>query len=247
MNHEQLAKIYTDTQNKCRNGKFSALKTGVSEMYSSDKLTLIDIIPKFKTNIQVINGLVLDVTEQLFLHGNTNIMVLNLASAWVPGGGVVRGAMAQEEDLFRKTNYFLSLPRKYYPIPKGSVIYTDKVHVIKDNNYDDIDEPFFVSMLAAAAIKDPEIIKGRYTQTDYNIMKSTIENIFKVAYLQNKETLVLGALGCGAYHNPPLIVISIFNEYLKKYNGAFKNIIFAVYSKRDNNFELFNKHIFTNN
>ncbi len=248
MNYQNLIKIYWDTKKKCTEGKFSKFGGCLSEMYKFDDpyLNASNFVPKFKTNIQVINGLVLDVTQQLVSQGNTNIMVLNLASSYNPGGGVTGGAVAQEEDLFRKTNYFLSLPRKFYPLPKGNVIYTDKVYVVKDNKFNDIDEPYPVSMLAAAAIKDPIIFKGKYTQEDYNVMKTTIENIFKVAYLHCKETLVLGALGCGAYNNPPIIVASIFNEYLKKYDGCFKNIVFAVYSKHDNNFKLFNKYIHRN-
>jgi uncharacterized protein (TIGR02452 family) len=74
-------------------------------------------------------------------------------------------------------------------------------------------------------------------------MRITIENIFRVAYLHKKETLILGALGCGVYRNPPQIIISLFNEFIKKYNGCFKNIIFAVYSTKDNNYELFNEKI----
>ena len=248
MNRDRLVEIYADTQTKCRNGKFSKFGSCLSDMYNSDSpcIKTLNFVPKFKTNVQIINGQVLDVTQQLVTQGNTNIMVLNLASSYNPGGGVVHGAIAQEEDLFRKTNYFLSLPRKFYPIPKGSVIYTDKVYVIKDSNFTDFNNPYPVSMLAAAAIKDPEIFHGRSTHAEYNVMKTTIENIFKVAYLRGKETLVLGALGCGAYNNPPLIVISIFNEYLQKYDGCFINIVFAVYSRRDNNFELFNKHIYRN-
>jgi uncharacterized protein (TIGR02452 family) len=248
MNHTKLAEIYSDTQIKCITGHFAKFGSCQSLMYNSTNPSIcaLDFVPKFKTNIQVINEQVLDVVQQLVLQPDTNIsiMVLNLASSYNPGGGVVHGAIAQEEDLFRKTNYFLSLPRTFYPIPKQNVIYTDKVYVVKDGNFMDLINPYPVSMLAAAAIKNPEIIKGRYTQVDYNIMKTTIENIFKVGYLHGRETLVLGALGCGAYRNPPLIVISIFNEYLKKYNGCFKNIVFAVYSKFDNNFDLFNKNIY---
>lgn len=248
MNRNELSEIYADTQTKCKTGKFAKFPSCLSDSYMPDtpSINALNFVPRFKTNVQIINGLVLDVTKQLVDSGDKNIMVLNLASSYCPGGGVVKGAVAQEEDLFRKTNYFLSLARKFYPIPKSCVIYTDKVYVIKDNNFMDLTDPFPVSMLAAAAINNPELVKGRYTQSDYNTMKTTIENIFKVAYLHGKETLVLGALGCGAYKNPPLIVISIFNEYLKKYNGCFKNIVFAVYSKYDNNFDLFNKHIYKN-
>lgn len=244
-----LVEVYTDTQNKCKTGKFSKLEPGLSKMYNYDdpSTNSLNYVPKYKTNIQVINGLVLDISRQVYNHGETNIMVLNLASSYCPGGGVIKGAIAQEEDLFRKTNYFLSLPRKFYPIPVSSVIYTDKVHVIKDANFTDLATPFPVSMLAAAAIKNPELVKGRYCQEDYNTMRKTIENIFKIGYLHNKENLILGALGCGAYNNPPLIIISIFNEFLKKYDGCFKNIVFAVYSKRDNNFHLFNEKIYRSN
>lgn len=243
--YNKLVEVYADTRSKCLTGKFAKLEKGKSQMYSFDHPQTKSIIftPKYKTNIQVINGLVLDVVKQIYDSGETNIMVLNLASSYCPGGGVAKGAVAQEEDLFRKTNYFLSLERKFYPIPLTSVIYTDKVHIIKDGNFEDLDYPFHVSMLAAAAIKNPTLINGRYAQSDYNIMRQTIENIFKVGYLHGKETLVLGALGCGAYYNPPLIIISIFNEFLKKYDGCFKNIVFAVYSTRDDNFRLFNEKI----
>ena len=248
MNRDNLIDIYADTQIKCISGKFSKLDKGYSTMYSTNEPTLssINYTPKYKTNIQVINGLVLDVTKKIYDTGETNIMVLNLASRYCPGGGVAKGAIAQEEDLFRKTNYFKSLPNKFYPLPTENVIFTDKVYVIKNAEFKDLDKPFPVSMLAAAALKNPELINGRYNQADYNIMRQTIENIFKVAYIQNKDTLVLGALGCGAYHNPSKIVISIFNEYLRKYDGYFKNIVFSVYSRRDDNFDLFNKYIYRN-
>lgn len=250
-----LIQVYADTVNKCTKGEFSKLPIGNTIMYDEKKLNIEEIKKKFETKIEIINELVLDVTEKYYKEGNTNIMVLNLASRYKPGGGVENGSIAQEEDIFRKTNYCVNLCKtmskndknnqcyNMYPIPYSSVIYTDRVFIIKDKTYKDI-EPFEVSMLAAAAIKNPELKNNKYNQKDYDIMKTTIENIFKVAYLQEKETLILGALGCGAYNNPPMIIISIFNENIKKYDGCFKNIVFAVYSKRDDNFELFKKYIY---
>jgi uncharacterized protein (TIGR02452 family) len=238
---DKLVEIYRDTQSKCRTGKFKTLECSESILYKFDDPAL-DIVcaPVYKTEILVVNDLVLNVAEKLFRSGHENIMVLNLASGSCPGGGVVRGAVAQEEDIFRKTNYFLSLTPKFYPIALKNMIYTGKVFVIKDENFIDLEKPFCVSMLAAHAIRNPVLTNGRYKQEDYLIMKNTVENIFKVAYLKKKEVLVLGALGCGAYNNPPAIIISIFNEYLKKYAGCFKKIVFAVYSRRDDNFDMFN-------
>jgi uncharacterized protein (TIGR02452 family) len=246
MFREKLIGVYRDTETKCLTGKFSHLPVGKSTMYSGNEtaLCIFPLVPKYDTKISVINDLVLNVTERLVRNGDNNIMVLNLASCFKPGGGVKNGAVAQEEDLFRKTNYFQSLTSKFYPIPEKHVIFTDKVTVIKNDKFEDLDYPFDVSMIAAAAIKDPVLTRdGRYSSEDYKIVEKTIENIFKVSNYMGKETLVLGALGCGAYHNPPNIIISLFNKYLKIYDGCFKNIVFAVYSTRDDNFSLFSTKI----
>jgi uncharacterized protein (TIGR02452 family) len=46
---------------------------------------------------------------QLLLGAGFNPCVLNMASRQHPGGGVLNGAGAQEENLFRRTNLFMSL------------------------------------------------------------------------------------------------------------------------------------------
>ena len=78
-------------------------------------------------------------------------------------------------------------------------------------------------------------------------MATTIDNIFRCAYMYNHDVLVLGALGCGAYNNPPLQVVEMFNSCIQKYWGCFKKIVFAVYSKNkfDQNNEIFSKYIKT--
>jgi uncharacterized protein (TIGR02452 family) len=248
MDKKDLVEIYKDTMHKSKT-KYKDLPKYKSEMFShsDERFDKIVYSAKYKTEIYVVNGLVLDVTEKLYLAGDSKIMVLNLASSFGPGGGVVRGAVAQEEDLFRKTNYYLSLDKEFYPIPKGCTIYTKSVYVIKDGLYNDLEKPFGVDMLAACAIKNPLVNSGyKYCAADFTIMNNVIENIFKTAYYNGNETLVLGALGCGAYHNPPMEVIKIFNRFLKKYNGCFKKIVFAVYSKYDKNYELFDSYIFKN-
>ena len=55
-----------------------------------------------------------------------------------------------------------------------------------------------------------------------------IETLFKFAIYNGNTNLVLGALGCGVFQNPPNEIIEIFNKCIKKYNGYFSNIIFSV-------------------
>ena len=207
---------------------------------------------KYKNScVLVINEDVLVVAEKYNIsEKDSHILVLNMASYYKPGGGVLNRAMAQEEELFRRSNYFMSLNKPFYPLPKTNIILTNNVTIFKNKYYEYMKTPFTVSMIAAAAIKNPKLIPHQksssliYSNYDFDIMFCTIGNIFRIAHINNFNTLILGALGCGAYNNPPLEVIKIFNHYINLYNGCFKNIIFAVYSKNDNNFNLFNDHIF---
>ena len=71
-----------------------------------------------------------------------------------------------------------------------------------------------------------------------SILKSRIKRILDVAYLNNKEVLILGAYGCGAFHNPPEVVSKIFKELLANYD--FEIVEFAVYTFDDTtNYDIF--------
>ena len=243
----ELVEVYEDTKSKCLAGKYGKHKAGACILYTEDHPSILSLQfePRYDTTeISVINKDVLLVAEDLFSFSKKNVLVLNLASNWKPGGGVRNGAMAQEEELFRRTNYFLNLNDKYYPL-NGNVIYNSNVLVVKDEYYRDKERIFPVSMLAVAALKDPELKNGKYSGTDFAYMVYIIDMIFKVAYLNEHDVLVLGALGCGAYNNPPKEVIKIFNMFIKKYWKCFSKIVFAVYSKRDYNYDIFKEGIIT--
>ncbi len=146
------------------------------------------------------------------------------------------------------TNYFLSLTNEHYPLRFAEIAYTPSITVIKDKNYNYLPNPFCVSALAGAGIKGPTLnYDGSFTDNDYKITETIIDNIFRTCYLYEHDVLILGALGCGAYGNPPEHVVNIFNEYLQKYWGCFKKIYFAVYStsKYDENFIIFSQLIET--
>lgn len=244
INRGKRALVYTETKCKCMYGTYGTLTKSESMVFlPNDDRTGGFLEKKFKTKIKVLNEDVLIVAQNLHDIGEENITVLNLASFYSPGGGVITGAMAQEEELFRRSNYFMSLDSTFYPMTKGSVIYTPNVTIVKDENYNDLVVPFQVNFIAAAAIKNPELIEDKYNIKDYEMMNNLIENIFKTSHYFKNETLILGAIGCGAYNNPPLEVVEIFNKYLDKYKGCFKNIFFAVKSTRDDNFLIFDRYI----
>ena len=195
-------------------------------------------------NIKLFNDDTLIVTKELYDITKANILVLNMASEYKAGGGTENGAMAQEEELFRRTNYFMSLTQNLYPLKELDGIYTKNVYILKDDNYNQI-TPYQCSFIAVAGLRKPYLKNGNYNSIDREIMKKKIEMIFKCAIFYGHTNIVLGALGCGVFANPPEEVADIFNETIKKYGKCFDNIYFAIKSIRDNNYDIFTSKINT--
>ena len=83
---------------------------------------------------------------------------------------------------------------------------------------------------------------------DRDALYERVERIYQVAIDQGHESMLLGALGCGAFKNPVEEVVQVFKDMNEKYNGYFKQIDFAVLSEEGNpNYTVFNDKLSTNN
>lgn len=196
---------------------------------------------KYSTIIKVVDSDTID-TAIHFINKNYNPLVLNLADDCIPGGCVDTGSGAQEESLFRRSNYFLSLryERKYYPIFINEAIYSPAITVFKDNeknNWKLYDTPIMMDFIACPGLKYPPVKKitdvdgntiKRLCEEDVKTLKNKLRLIFQVGYKTNHDVLILGALGCGAWRSPPEHVAEIFKEICDEYSGMFKYVIFAV-------------------
>lgn len=166
-----------------------------------------------------------------------NSLVLVFCSAKNPGGGVSRGSIAQEEDISLTTSWFFQVKdiKGFYldkysnAINTDNMIYVEKGFLLKDKNGNDL-SPISVSFVGATA---PNIkgMKDQGYSIDYKLIKKTlglrVENILKLATQQNKETLILGAWGCGVFGLSSEMVAEVFNEKLNE--GWFEgNIIFSI-------------------
>lgn len=169
------------------------------------------------------------------------IMVLNMANATRIGGGWLSGAEAQEEYLFRRTDLHKTLTENLYPMQEDEVIFSPCVRVLFDDNYNILDPEHTVSFISVAAVKDPYINnEGELTEYDWTEMYFKIKLIFHIAATNKQDCLILGALGCGAFHNPPHVIATIFAEMCSEYAGYFKKVVFAIKSVRgDANCKIF--------
>ncbi len=183
----------------------------------------------------------------LFTKKDPGVLVLNLANPVHPGGGVRRGACAQEETLCRNSSLLLSLESRealrYYEYNRSlntymgsdALMISPNVEIIRDENGNLLDETVVVSVLTCAA---PMVTYGRegMTEAEYeDMVYNRIVGMLKCSAYFGYRHLVLGAWGCGAFGNDAHVFSDLFYRALKelKYNNLrekdlFRRIDFAV-------------------
>ncbi|CAF3729079.1 unnamed protein product [Rotaria sp. Silwood1] len=253
---------YTIDDQKVKLNISKSMKTIVYDQRS--KLQVIDKLPITKapynnTRVDVVNEDCLLAYERLVQNGNQPLL-LNMANAHSPGGGYRKGDGAQEENLFRRSDYFRSLdigldqwlperserfqcsssgklerlidPATMYSMHEFGAIYTSGLTVFRrpeKTGYAFMEKPLEgVCSLAMAAYRDPKL-EGNHLAPKYATgTRKKIENVFAIAYHHKHDSLVLSALGCGAFKNPPAHVAQLFNSVIHQYAGFFKTIVFAI-------------------
>ena len=204
-----------------------------------------------EVRIAVVNDDCLALARRLHATDPTDdICVLNMASSRNPGGGVWGGAGAQEEYLFRCTDYYRFLyqyannfdPQVYhvqrnahhrYPLaPLYGGIYSHGVTVFRDteaNGYALLDSPVRLNFVAVAAFHFNERCDA-IPQPYVEPTKDKIRLMLRLAANNGQRRLVLGAFGCGAFHNEPHHMAQLFRQVIheSEFQGLFTSISFAV-------------------
>lgn len=168
------------------------------------------------------------------------VAVLNFASARNPGGGYLRGARAQEEDLCRVSALYTTLLRApdYYATHRASfdvfyshrVIYSPNVPVFRDEHHALLEEPFPVSFLTSPAPNAGAADRDKRSQAPA-LLAERAARVLAVAAHHGHRRLVLGAWGCGVFRNDPTYVAAAFHDLLTgrgAFTGAFDHVVFAI-------------------
>jgi uncharacterized protein (TIGR02452 family) len=246
-----------------------------SEMFSAP-IVLPDQFKSTDTDLCVLNVDCILATRDLVEQGY-NPALLNMASLYHPGGGVLTGSSAQEEDLCRRSNlaislYQFSLPggrygdladmvrvkrrAERYPMDNTyGGIYSPDITFFRgtrDEGYALLDEPFKAAVISVASLNyNPkhghnQLDDGNIPESDKPILKEKIRTILRIGALKKHDSLVLGALGCGAFCTPPAQMAHLFHQVLDEpeYRGRFKKIVFAIIdSPSSNNYKPFLKEL----
>ena len=70
-----------------------------------------------------------------------------------------------------------------------------------------------------------------------------MRKVLEIAANKENDVVILGAFGCGAFCNPPLIVAQSMKNVVQEFQTCFDTIEFAVYCspRDDSNYRVFKK------
>lgn len=231
-------------------------------------LSALDCPQLPRTAIQIVNQDTLNaaITLAAAKPNSGRVAVLNMASHSHPGGGWLKGAMAQEEALCYRSSLALSLHKRYYPWKQKMGIYTPDCVVIRGDvpsghklltpETSARDLPV-VSVLSIAALRCPDLAaitlpdggqrKVFKDPRDRSLTKDKMRLCLRMAASRGHRLVVLGALGCGAFRNPKREVADCWLEVLRESEfsgGWWEGVVFAVYDvRKEGNFEVFEEKL----
>jgi len=245
MSRDSLINIINDTLYKCDN-EYKWMIDNSKNIYYNDNYFKIDSMIKKFSNANI--KLIKKTTVDAIIENKCKVFaVLNFASAKKPGGGVLNGAIAQEEALARASSLYPVIKQCedfYVPTPSAPyysdrIIYSKNIYVFKDDYGVDI-EPIKCDVITCAA---PNYSFGIFKYDNHQkVIKQRFTKILKSAIVNGQRNLILGAWGCGVFKNPPNVNAEIFRDVLNDYSNYFDEIIFAI---PDNiNYDIFKKKLF---
>ena len=261
MAREDNVAVFEDTEKLCKNNP--KLKESVQKSIAQQRLILEeDNMPEADKNIYATPAQIVVSKKRSYeaasYYKGQIVCVHNFASASNPGGGISRGANAQEECLCRCSSLYFCLntekmwegfyrPHRnaHNPIHNDDIIYTPNVTVFKtDTAYPKLmqeKEWYEVNVITCAAPNLREHPSNAYNSgdgkqaiklTDKELLalhEKRLRRILDVAVMEGNEVMILGAFGCGAFANNPEVVALAAKNVIEEYRNAFKVIEFAVY------------------
>jgi len=261
MGREDNVAIFEDTEKLCKSN--AKLKETIKASIANQKIILEgDTISDVEKLVYPQKAKVIVSKKRSYeaasAYSGQKICVHNFASASNPGGGVTKGASAQEECLCRCSSLYFCLNIKeawdgFYtlhrnarnPLHNDDIIYTPGVTVFKS----DTAQPrllsekdwYEVNVITCAAPNLRQRPSNAYNSGDGDkavkisdkdllaLHEKRLRRILDVAAMEGNEVVILGAFGCGAFSNNPEVVARAARNVVAEYLQVFKTIEFAVY------------------
>jgi uncharacterized protein (TIGR02452 family) len=218
--------VFEDTQKRASLHAWTkAVKLSCKDRPSQDTQKIQRVV--------VVRGDALEVARRL-AEIKKSVAVLSFASADGPGGPTKMKGNTQEEQFFRRSNLCMSVTNDLYPIDgkEPSVLRSDTITVFKDLAGND-QTPFQISVLSCVAVRMPAVKMspdgGREFRhdSDREATETKMRGILEAA--KDKDAVVLGAWGLGAYSGPLEGIVSAWKRALAHRRGP-ATVVFAIMS-----------------
>ena len=227
-----MIQVWKETQNH-----YKEYAERQSELYNTipSRAEMMALTRFPNTEIQFLNNDCIDIALSYKFSGIPTAL-LNMADWDRAGGCVDSGANTQEEECFRRSNYFKHLrSTDFYPLGPLDTIVSRDVEFYRgglQHGYAYIDRPICLDMIASPALMNPDFTKKDVVEL---FEKKIVMLLYAAAKIQC-DVFVVSAWGCGAYGCDPTVVAKLFHKVLAENNGLFKRIVFAI---KGRNFKLF--------
>lgn len=231
----RMSRLFSkETAESVKNTKIYGVDAKFNEnTNSNDKETIIEIIDTDT------------VSAASIYKDKEKVALLNFASYKHPGGGFLKGSMAQEESLCHESNLYSVLAcfsNTYYAwnyknlnrvMYRNRALYTPNV-VFRDKE-------FTCDVITCASPNRKASQRYNFTTEGENseALRERIKFILDIAREEGVQTLILGAFGCGAFGQNPTEVSKIFKEYLETTHKCFERVVFAIPDGKNNNLKEF--------
>ncbi len=181
-----------------------------------------------------------------------DLAVLDFASFVSPGGGYIRGAMAQEEALCSESTLYPALESQkawYAENRRRNIncsLYRNRGLVVPRVRFDREKFHSYADVIVVAA-PYARSARDEYRVSDdamKSAMRDRIRFVLAIADDLGHKKLVLGAFGCGVFGWDAEVVAEMFREELASGTHAATEVVFAIpRGSRDENLDRF-EHAF---
>lgn len=93
------------------------------------------------------------------------------------------------------------------------------------------EEPVNIPVISVAALSGPRIgPDGLMLPEETEITLDKMRTIFRIGLMQGHDSLVLSAMGCGAFANPPAHIAKLFHQVIleDEFRDKYRMIDFAI-------------------
>ena len=260
MNNSNRVELAQDTLRIIESGNYRnnlgetvSLKTEITVAAENSKLFRDEDFPEkleltrndAATRFEITDETTLEAAKRIAKeNADEDTFVLNFASAKNPGGGFLRGTIAQEESIAYASALYATLtPHSAmyeYNRKNGSALYSDwmiyspKVPVFRNDDGSLLQTPY-----AATFLTSPAVNAGALRQTEPNkvhliadVNRERARKLLRIANKEGHQTLILGAWGCGVFQNIPIEIARMFKDLLTgEFENCFARVIMAIYDR----------------